>query len=323
MKNILSFLLLCMPFTVCSQMKWINVDSTYQPLPSSVHVFFSNDSIDGKPNRCYYIIAPLKDKSLLFSIDTGYEKRYTPNQYYERNDHPLLVVNCTFFEFTHNRNLNLVVQNNKVVAYNNQSLAGRGKDTFTYNHVFSSALGISKHRKADIVWTYADSSLPYAYASQHSYPAIRDSIEKHSLDALNKIYSKKLSTNIDFKKWNIETAFGGGPVLLQNGAIQITNNEEQKFAGKAIADKHPRTAVGYTENNEIIVLVIEGRFPGKAEGATLTDEAKILQQLNCVEAMNLDGGGSSCMLINGKQTITPSDKEGQRPIPAAFIIRHH
>ncbi|MFX8320152.1 hypothetical protein ABTL33_19165, partial [Acinetobacter baumannii] len=88
--------------------------------------------------------------------------------------------------------------------------------------------------KADIVWTYADSSLPYAYASQHSYPAIRDSIEKHSLDALNKIYSKKLSTNIDFKKWNIETAFGGGPVLLQNGAIQITNNEEQKFAGKAI-----------------------------------------------------------------------------------------
>ena len=49
-----------------------------------------------------------------------------------------------------------------------------------------------------------------------------------------------------FKKWKVTTAVGGGPVLLQNGNIQITNNEELKFAGKAINDKHPRTAMGYT-----------------------------------------------------------------------------
>ncbi len=80
-----------------------------------------------------------------------------------------------------------------------------------------------------------------------------------------------------FPLWKMKTAVGGGPVLLQNGEIKITNNEELKFAGKAIDDKHPRTAMGYTKDNKLIILVIEGRNPGKAEGATLTQEAQILK----------------------------------------------
>ena len=119
----------------------------------------------------------------------------------------------------------------------------------------------------------------------------------------------------------METAVGGGPVLIQNSEINITNNEELRFNGKAIDDKHPRTAMGYTNDGKLILLVIEGRFPGKAEGATLTQEAQMLKDIGCKEALNLDGGGSSTMLINGKPTITPSDKEGQRPVPAVFIIQ--
>ena len=60
----------------------------------------------------------------------------------------------------------------------------------------------------------------------------------------------------------MRTAIGGGPVLLQNGEIKITNNEELKFAGKAINDKHPRTAMGYTKDGKLIILMIEGRNPG-------------------------------------------------------------
>jgi exopolysaccharide biosynthesis protein len=123
-----------------------------------------------------------------------------------------------------------------------------------------------------------------------------------------------------FKKWKMETAIGGGPVLLQEGRIKISNEEEQMFAGKAIKDKHPGTAMGYTGDKKLIILVVEGRNPN-AGGATLTQEAQILKDLGCVEALNLDGGGSSCMLINGKETIKPSDKNGQRSIPAVFIIQ--
>ena len=111
------------------------------------------------------------------------------------------------------------------------------------------------------------------------------------------------------------------PGALQNGEIKITNNEELKFAGKAINDKHPRTAMGYTKDGKLIILMIEGRNT-VAHGATLGQEAQILKDLGCWEALNLDGGGSSCMLVNGKETIKPSDATGQRAIPAVFIIKN-
>jgi exopolysaccharide biosynthesis protein len=79
--------------------------------------------------------------------------------------------------------------------------------------------------------------------------------------------------------------------------------------------------MGYTYDGRLIILVVEGRRPGVAEGASLMQEAEILRHLGCKEALNLDGGGSSCMLVNGKPTINPSDKEGERPIPAVFLIR--
>jgi len=86
-------------------------------------------------------------------------------------------------------------------------------------------------------------------------------------------------------------------------------------------DKEPRTAMGYTRDDRLIICVIEGRFPGIAEGAGLMEEAKIMKELGCYEALNLNGGGSSCMLINGKQTIQPSGQNGERPVPAVFMIK--
>ena len=49
--------------------------------------------------------------------------------------------------------------------------------------------------------------------------------------------------------------------------------------------------------------------------------SKIFIDLGAVEAINLDGGGSSCLLINGKETIKPSDPTGQRPVPAVFFVK--
>ncbi|MGL1525931.1 phosphodiester glycosidase family protein, partial [Vibrio parahaemolyticus] len=48
-----------------------------------------------------------------------------------------------------------------------------------------------------------------------------------------------------------------------------------------------------TANGKMIVLVVEGRNLGKAEGADLIQLANILKDLGCIEALNLDGGGSS------------------------------
>jgi exopolysaccharide biosynthesis protein len=189
----------------------------------------------------------------------------------------------------------------------------RGKDTFQYKHPLGSAIGISKKRKADIAWLYTDSANKNALAVQTPLMPVKDSSKLMPY--------KKYTALKHFSTWKMETAVGGGPVLVQDGQVMICNEQEMKFAGKAINDKHPRTAMGYTKDGFLVILLIQGRFPGLAEGATLEQEARILISLGCVEAINLDGGGSSCMLINGKETIRPSDKEGQRPVPAVFIIK--
>lgn len=298
------------PFCL-AQVKWTNVDSLYEPLPSSVHVFTTTDHIDGKPNIAYYVIADLKDRKLNFTTDTTFNRRLTPLQFYEKNQQPLLVVNGTFFDFATNRNLNAVIKEGKLISYNVHTTALKGKDTLMYLHTFRSAIGITKKRKADVAWLYTDSSARFAKAFQEvpgfykdSFPTVlNQQLLKHSV------------------KWKMQTAIAGGPALIQNGKIAVSNNEERMFIGKAIDDKHPRTAMGYTADGKLIILVVQGRMPGVAEGASLKQLAKLLLDLGCVEALNLDGGGSSCLLVNGKETIKPSDKEGHRSVPGVFIIQ--
>ena len=48
--------------------------------------------------------------------------------------------------------------------------------------------------------------------------------------------------------------------------------------------------MGYTADGKLIIMAIQGRFVGIAEGASLTQEAQLLKDIGCVEALNLDGG---------------------------------
>ncbi len=329
LKSLLSSRLLLIPAILFShysfsQLKWQNVDSMYQPLPAGIHIYYTDNPIDTAPFRAYYLSADIKDKHLEFTTDTSRDRRLTPSAFYQRDNKPLVVVNCTFFSYETNRSLNAVIMEGKLVAYNQHTIYGRGKDTFTYRHPFGSALGISKKREADIAWLYADSSFKKAFAVEKAIAPIKDSSITISS---KKVFSywfpdpgASYRGSIKHAKWKMETAVGGGPVLLQNGEIAISNNEELKFAGKAISDKHPRTAMGYTKDGKLIIVMIEGRNK-VAHGATLAQEAQIFKDIGCWEALNLDGGGSSCMLVNGKETIKVSDAVGQRPVPAVFLIK--
>lgn len=313
MKYTLLVLLALVRITGNAQLEWKEVTTEFGPLPQSIKVYKTVSPIDGKPNIAFYVEADQSDKKLKFSTDTTFKRRLSPAEFYSKNGRPYVIINGTFFSFQTHQNLNLVIRNGKLVGYNIHSLAGRGNDTLTWKHPLGSAIGIFKNRQADVAWTFTDSTRRNALASQIPVPLLKDSIATLSL---NRLKEKK----VRLRKWKPEVAIGGGPVLLQDGEIQVTNNEEWKFAGKAIEDKHPRSAMGYTTDGKLILLVIQGRMPGVAEGSTLVQMAQILKDLGCVEALNLDGGGSSCLLVNGKETIKPSDKEGQRAVPGVFVI---
>ena len=302
-----------MAYTQISQAQsvWKDVSPEYGLTTPSVRLFRTDALLDGAFNISYYASVDMKDKRNKAFVDTTFRRRLTPSQFDQRNPGSIITVNCSFFEFVQNRNVNLIVKNGKTVAYDTPAVSRKGKDTLTYMHTLGSAFGISKSGKMDIVYNFNDSLLSHPYYSQTVVKPLIDSFAKLSVG------DNRLSF---LKKWKIYQAFGGGPVLVQNQSVAITNNEERKFAGKAIQDKHPRTAIGYTADGKMIILVVQGRMKGLAEGATLPQLATIMLELGCVEAMNMDGGGSSCMLVNGKETIKPSDKEGQRPVPAVLTV---
>lgn len=318
-KSLLLVISLFLSAPLLAQLQWQRVDSLFGDLPQSVSVYRSNDALEGQPGIAYYVKVDLRDTQLDIRVDSSRGRRLTPTQFYERNGQAMLVMNCTFFSFETNQNLGLLMDKGRVLSHNVH--ANFQKKDSLYHYVLPGSFGISRNRKADIAWVFTDSSRRKVWASQ-DYPLSKTATGKES--GLNrKAMKHRMEKGSKLKPWRMETALAGGPVLLQNGEPRIYNNEERKFMGKAIHDRHPRTAIGYTADGYMILLVIEGRRPGVAAGATLLQEAAILRDLGCVEALNLDGGGSSCLLINGKETILPSDQEGrQRPVPGVLLIRH-
>ena len=122
-----------------------------------------------------------------------------------------------------------------------------------------------------------------------------------------------------------QTAIGGGPVLLKGGNVENTW-EAEMFYGDGADDKmpearHPRTAVGVTKDGLLILFVCEGRgMTTGVAGMTFAEEAAVLKALGCTEALNLDGGGSSCLLVEGKETIKVSDG-AQRAVGSIVLLK--
>lgn len=104
-----------------------------------------------------------------------------------------------------------------------------------------------------------------------------------------------------------------GPLLIKDAILQ--DLPDMKFTN----NRHPRTCVGITEES-IICATFDGRSE-TAAGMNLYEVQKFLLEIGCQDAINLDGGGSTCMWIENKGVVNiPSDKTGERPVANAFLI---
>lgn len=116
------------------------------------------------------------------------------------------------------------------------------------------------------------------------------------------------------------TGIGGAPTLVKGGAANITYNQEVMFgSGVELNVQDPRTAVGYTSDGYAILLVADGRSTASS-GVTLTELAQIMIDRGCVEAMNLDGGGSTQMAVGDSLVNLPVGSTFQRPVPTMLAV---
>jgi exopolysaccharide biosynthesis protein len=116
----------------------------------------------------------------------------------------------------------------------------------------------------------------------------------------------------------IEDIIGGVPQLIKNGKIEITW-EQEKSSKSFVETKHPRTAVAKLKDGKFLMITVDGRSEESA-GIGLQDLAELLLEMGATDAMNLDGGGSTTMFLNGKVVNRPSDKEGERKVSDAILV---
>ena len=122
-----------------------------------------------------------------------------------------------------------------------------------------------------------------------------------------------VSTN---PEWNgVKHIISGGPYLVKNGEIFV-DMTAQKLG--AIGGRNPRSAIGYTSDNNLILVAVDGR-EGSSIGMTLNELARFMHSIGCVGAINLDGGGSTVMYVNGAVVNKPGQKGGI-PLSNAIVL---
>lgn len=128
-----------------------------------------------------------------------------------------------------------------------------------------------------------------------------------------------ISTSTDPELTGVQTAIGGGNLIVHEGQaqrFQMTANGAYKY--RSVIERHPRSAVGFSATHLFLVLV-DGRQPELSVGMTLEELGRYMQKLGCEEAINLDGGGSSTLWIDGRIVNSPCNG-GERDIGNALIL---
>ena len=118
-------------------------------------------------------------------------------------------------------------------------------------------------------------------------------------------------------RWEgVRHVMGGGPRLLSGG--QFVGGEG--FRPSFVNRRHPRTAIGRLEDGRIVLVVIGGRQPYHSLGMTLVELAGMLRRLGVTDALNLDGGGSTTLVVRGVVINLPSDEIGERPVGDVLLV---
>jgi exopolysaccharide biosynthesis protein len=110
----------------------------------------------------------------------------------------------------------------------------------------------------------------------------------------------------------------GNAIILWHGKVRYSTS-----CAKSICDRNPRTAIGVTANNRVIMMVVDGRSSASV-GFTLHRLGAWMRRMGAVGAINLDGGGSATMWIKGKGVVNhPTDSSGERPVSNAVVVLPH
>ena len=146
--------------------------------------------------------------------------------------------------------------------------------------------------------------------------ALKDK-EGHKLEIL-----KYDSTKVETYRTEYYSALASGPILMKDGKVPFI---DMKSSFNYI--RHPRTVIGRDGKGMVYMFVVDGRFPGQADGMSISELATVARLLGLRDALNLDGGGSSTLwtdktgIINFPYDNRKFDHAGARKVPNIVIVK--
>ena len=279
---------------VAINMKWKIISD----LPNNIILYQGYDQ--QIPIRAWTVVVPNKKKNkvkVLVSNDS--DGLDTPGNFAKANN-ALVVINGGYFSSgqhsTHHVGL---LKSDNILHEPASSTVIR--DNIRY-HVTRGALGILNNGDIDIGWASTKG----------------DSILVWNKPINNRPGKPGISDFGNAKFWDVIDAIHAGPILISDGKINITS-EEEVFFNTPVDGVQPRSAIGYRLNGDIVIIVVDGRQVD-SRGVYLEELAILMSQFNCHEALNLDGGGSSALIIDKKLVNRPIGLNTQREVMSSIAI---
>ncbi|MBI9071063.1 MAG: phosphodiester glycosidase family protein [Melioribacteraceae bacterium] len=300
MKKILLFILIGFTLSSAQNINWSEITPDYN-LPDGVKLYEGERSSPSL--KIFYYDVDLNNPDIAIRPYISSSIKTVPK--FVKSVGAYGAVNGGYFATGTSNSFSSVVYPGEVKSQNVKSLTRNSKSYPLMRSFFS----MKKNGSLSVDWIYhfgADISDIYKFNTPMNYV---------DNDPTPKIAPQKT----DGEPYDsLLLGIGGAPTLVKDSSVMVTYNEEIMWgSGVGNTNSDPRTAVGYTANNHVIMIVANGRS-GESQGVSLPELAEIMLGLGCIEAMNLDGGGSSQLAAGDEYVSIPSE----RPVPTILAIVH-
>ena len=280
---------------------WDEVTGT--ELPSSVRIFKTEGTLNGRPLQAWYAAAKTDADVKLRVLFPGLDNKQTIDAQAESEEKCLVLINGGIFGRLNN---GLAVCDGQQTPWarvedDNWDVDRQYWGPDSKLHTVSRGLfGVDQDGVPGVFWSYTPSH-GTVYVYDQPIPTVAGGpVQPGGTDTFP----------CERVQWTPYNAITCGPVLLQNGKCPINKNKtaagywETNYELWAddifgVDERHDRTAVGYREDGSIVLCIVDGRID-TSNGATTLEMAAIMKGLGCVGALNLDGGGSTGMWVKGK-----------------------
>lgn len=294
---------------------WTAMSTVNASLPAEVKAYETSSTVNGRAFKAFYVIADMSSgKVELKTVMSSTALKPSAHIAALTGETVYAMTNGGYFGYNGSVavSYSLVVDRGQKLADNVGALM---RGSYSYP-LARGAFGVAQNQTPSVKW--ATGNFAYDIPS----PNVEGETPQPSLSATFPAQSQN---------WNPYSAIGGAPVLLKDGKIAfdftttlsgkyMTNYELLQSDIFSTSIRPPRTVIGSTADNKIVLFVCDGRQGTYSDGATMLELAQIMKGIGCVNALNLDGGGSSTIIAGGTLLNKPSDGS-ERAVPSvvAFV----